>query len=638
MPATRIKDAGFVQQHLEKLILAGGVLVLLIAVALFVVGKPFAIEVNNTKHPTPKEAIDVLVTGDDRLEGGLNNTEPIPRPVPPDFLEDFIEMATLQADLDLLVNGLGDPGVTRDGLDPVPPPPSRYALVFPPAPKNVEFKSGVDLLDKEFDEEATREFFKLWGKDLDEPGDFSMFVASGEFDVWDWVNRLKADPDTGEQIKIPAGIWAQRFGIAGVALLREEFDPVEGRFGNPTIVAPLPRQTRVLPDDEAEKNVTLGLAEIARLREIQAEIAQPDLPWLDGFVQVVPPGDPDELEAAGGLIQSLNDENLGPAELEIIKLEEKIEQLQERQAKRNERQGNQAPGDFDNPGSERRDPLARQIEQQRERIERLRPQALKEEQERQRLAEAERLREAERARREALRSERDRRLAGPDEFNDGLARIEGMDLQEGSTLRVWAADPSMQPGKTYRYKLLVSVINPLYAVPRLAPDQLEENAQRAALLPSQREIDAMPWIGPIQVEPESSFFFTQGRDSGPELEIYRRYEGKLRVQEFDGAPGDTIGSMMQIENELGQVQEIDMGLDSVIVDIEKRKDIFSGRTVYSLICMDADGNLFERIDTIDKSSPALRDKRDEVVNGPNQTLRPKADDPQDDQFGPGFRD
>ena len=197
----------------------------------------------------------------------------------------------------------------------------------------------------------------------------------------------------------------------------------------------------------------------------------------------------------------------------------------------------------------------------------------------------------------------------------------------------------MQPGKTYRYKLLVAAINPLYAVPRLAPDQLEENEHRAALLPTEAEIDAMPWIGPIKVEPESRFFFTAGRNNGAKLEIYRRVGGELRVQDFDAAPGDSIGSILEVENEFGPPEKFDMSVDAIVVDVETRRDVFSGRTVYNLIYMDSEGNIHERIDDSDKSSPIRKDYREEIENGPEQALRPADDavDPGDDFGGPlGF--
>ena len=61
MSNSHVKDASFLQQHIEKLILAAGLLILAAAVFLFVIGNPFAIKVNNQTYDNPKDAVDVLV-------------------------------------------------------------------------------------------------------------------------------------------------------------------------------------------------------------------------------------------------------------------------------------------------------------------------------------------------------------------------------------------------------------------------------------------------------------------------------------------------------------------------------------------------------------------------------------------------
>lgn len=639
MPSSHIKDASFLQQHIEKLILAAGVLVLAVAVFLFVIGNPFAIEVNRQTYETPAEAVDVLVRIDDQLESGLEDLKPLPAVDTPDFSASFLEKMERPVELERRVASVNHGGIPPRSLYPTPPEKSRYALVFPPVPKNVTHQFGTDVLDKEFDLNVTSQLFEMWGKAAEEPGDFSMFIAAGEFDIWQWIERLKADPAVEGEIKIPAGIWAQRFGIAGVALLREEWDQDKGQWGEAVIVEPLPNQTRILPDDKAEAETSLAIAQLTLIRDNQVELAQPELPWLTDFVQVAPPGEEGN-EEADVLLQALNDKNLGKAEKEIIKLEEKIKQLEERRAKRRPREGAaSSPRGVDEgfgDTGERRDPIARQIQSLRERIAKLEPQALIEAENRKRMEEARRLREEERRRRSALRDERDRAFAGPNSEDPlGLGGVEGTQLEEGATLRVWAADPSMRPGKTYRYKLLVSVINPLYAVPRLAPDQLEANQHRAAILPTQAEIDSMPWIGPIKVEPKSQFLFTAGREGGARIEIYRRHKGEIRMQEFDGAPGDSIGSILKIEDEVGDIEEIQMGVGAVLVDVEKRRDLFTNRTVYAMIYMDAKGNIFERIDDLDKSSPIRRELQEELKEGPKQVLRPAPDATPVDEFGPG---
>lgn len=652
MSSLRIKDASFIQLHIEKIILAVGLLIFAIGLFLFVFGNPFAIQLNNKTYDDPGGAVDVLVKTDDALELGLQKPKPIPDRVLPDFRENFLAMIAARSDSDAPLVRLSNPGMTLRSFWPDIPEPSRYALVYPPTPKDIEFVSGTDVLDKEFDQKATDMFYTLWGKDPNEPGDFTMFIASGEFDIYEWVNRLKADSEVEGDIKIPAGIWAQRFGIAGVALLREEWDPQAGRWTDRKIVHAMPNQYRMLPDTKAPIETNAALAEIARLREGQVELAQPDLPWLDGFVQAVAPGGENLGVGVDGFLLRVDAGNLGPNEKKILDLEQKIKQLEERRAKQEERRRRpedaRRPGDFDRPAPredrapradrpQRKDPIEEQIENNRSKIERLRPMAEREAETRRRLAEEKRIREEERLRREALRASRDEGAFGPGEDPLAAAGVAGMQLAEGSTLRVWAADPSMQPGKTYRYKLLVSVINPLYAVPRLAEDQLEMNRSRAALFPSDEEIENMAWIGPIKVEPKSRFFFTSGRESSASIDIYRRHNGTLHRQEFSGSPGDSIGSVLKIEDEFGQVEEIDMRVGAVLVDVERHRDPLSaGSTINSLIYMDADGNIDERIEALDKNSPERKEASEEIKNGPERALRPAVQGQPGEDFGPGF--
>lgn len=650
MSAPRIKDASFVQLHIEKIILSAGVLIFAIGLFLFVLGNPFAIQLNNQTYETPGDAVNTLTLSDDRLERGLQEPKPIPEIELPDFRENFLAMMKERSDSELPLAALSDPGITLGGIYPDIPEPSRYALVYPPVPKDIKHVSDTDVLDKEFDVVATKKFFELWGKDLEEPGDFTMFIAAGEFDIYEWVTRLKAESEVEGDIKIPAGIWAQRFGIAGVALLREEFDPQEARWTNRQIVHAMPNQYRMLPDVEAPIETNAALVEIAKLREGQIELAQPDLPWLDGFVQAIAPGDETQGVGVDGLLLALNAENLGPKEKEILKLEEKIKQLEARRAKQAERRNprpdarpDARPDNFDRSPAPRgdrparKDPIQENIDNLRTKIERLRPTAEREKESRRKLAEEKRLREEERARREALRADRDRSVFGPGEDPLAAAGVAGMQLTEGSTLRVWAADPSMRPGKTYRYKLLVSVINPLYAVPRLAEDQLKDNRSRAALLPTDDEIEAMSWIGPIKVEPKSRFFFTSGGTSAS-IDIYRRHKGVLIHQDFKGSPGDSIGTIEAIEDEFGNIiEEIDMGVGAVLVDIERHRDPLStGSTINSMIYMDAEGNIFERIESLDKNSPERKEASQELKDGPKNALRPAPGAAPGDGFDRGF--
>lgn len=630
MSTTRVKDATFVQQHIEKMVLGVGVLIFLLTVLLYVVGKPFSYEVGNNEYENASDAIAVLQGTRRQIEVGLNDPNPVPLRVPPAFAADFRDMLVQPVNPQDSVQRLADGGLTSNAVDPPPVDPPRYVSVTPPMPEKIEYVFGEDVLDAEFNPDVVNAYKELMGLDR-RPLDFSMFIAAADFNAYEWAKRLRETKGGEDEIAIPQGISSQRFGIAGVALLRQTWDEKKGGWGDERIVPALPGQVRLLPSDKAPSEPNEAVQTVLNLRESQPEIARPELPWLTGFVQAVAPGDDDlrfgdELEAING---ALGEGDLGPTEKKIKQLEARIAQIEARRAERQERQGDRPPSEG-NDGRE--DPESRQIAKIQRDIERLRPRAEEEKADRERLAELAKKRAEERQKREEERKKRAAASRQPDDF---AIEQEKLEVAEGATIRVWAADPTMRPGKTYRYKLLVSVINPLYAVPRLAKDQLAENQSRAAILPSQAEIDKAPWITQVTVEPESRFFFTSGSEDSAKVEVFRRVNGELRKGTFEAAPGDTIGDVVtkRAKSDFEQDEKIDLRVGSLLVDIEERRNL-EGKSVYVMIYMDEDGNLYERSQIEDYNSPARKTKEREMKEGSDMPLR--ADGGDSDGFNDGF--
>lgn len=630
MALKRVKDAGFLQLHIEKLLLGAGVLVLLIAAVLFILGKPFGVTLAGRDHADPEVAIDVLNSQNRKLENGLMNKSPIPEQETPKFDVEIASMIERGLDTSEPTARVASFGVTPAHIDPMPPLRPRYATVTPPVPINIEYKFGTDVFDPDFnpDQEA------LWELKGDRSNDFTMFVAQGEFETAKWADRLEEGAESVDGGKIPVGIWRRRFGIAGGALLRQEKDPVTGEWSETEIVAALPGQERYLPGDAAPDNIVEAVGLVARMRqvEIQAAIAQPELPWVTDFQQVVPPGADGDGEGLDGLGGFAVAGELGPNEQKVAKLQADIEKLREKQQLWQQRQRG---GNPDNPRPrnpqpdndrserperpERRDPFVPRIERLQEQIERIRDKADDEREKReeeQRLEEERlrRLRERE-ARKAALENERDARLNRP-----AFAQVDELNLEEGATLRVYAADPTMRPGMTYRYKLVVAAINPLYAMPALAPDQLAENQSKAALLPSAEEIEAMDWIE-VTTEPTIQYFYVSGTGSRGKVEVYRRVNGEMTQQSFDVSPGDVVGGVVDIEG-----QEADLNTGLILVDIEGRKNPLGGGNDSRMILVDESGNLVERFSSIDSKNADRRALKRELDEGPEKVLRGKEDD------------
>lgn len=634
MPTARVKDAGFLQKHVEKIALGLGVLILIIAFVIFVAGNPFKIVINNREYASPREAVEELEMNNTRLKLGLQESNPIPPVVIPQFDNEVIAMLDREVTKATPAR-FASAGLTDKTMTPEEVLPPRYIASLPPVPTNVRTVVGTDVLDMQLNQ-PTEAYAKLLGE-ISSPMDVTMFIASAEFPIYEWAQRLRKPTGSAEGGPIPTGIWSQRFGIAGVALLREEWNPYTQSWGERTIVPALPGQPRLLPGDEAPSDPLQAGQTVVNLRERQEDIARPELPWIGGLVQAVAPGS----ELAEGGIDEFGIEGLGKAESEIVELEKKIQLLEEERMKREERRRPNPdrpvarptrPGEFDEGTTRperdttKQDPYAKRIEQYRTKIERLRPRAEIERAEREKRAE-------ERAKREALAEQRksllnqnnDPRFATGDE---NAEEIDGIRLEEDAKVRVWAADLTMKPGKTYRYKVLVSVINPLYAVPRLDTEQREENKALPALLPPQAEIDKMPWSDPVSVEPKVRYFFTSGSESRATVVVYRRIAGEMRKQKFDITPGDVVGGSATIDGE-----QLDLSVGLILIDLETRRDPFGGTSTVMILMNPETGEIFERTQATDNASPVIKKLDQEIKEGKVWKLRPTGEEPLD--FGPG---
>ena len=135
-------------------------------------------------------------------------------------------------------------------------------------------------------------------------------------------------------------------------------------------------------------------------------------------------------------------------------------------------------------------------------------------------------------------------------------------------IKVWAHDLTVEPGKTYRYRVIVSVLNPLFRQSRVPESQQQEFFNQVALGPAEQELEASPWTEPVRVDPERYFFFIQGAPQNQiaQVEVWRVFNGRWRRDEFQVQPGDPIGGTMEVTVN-GQERTIDMHADAVAVDL-----------------------------------------------------------------------
>lgn len=158
---------------------------------------------------------------------------------------------------------------------------------------------------------------------------------------------------------------------------------------------------------------------------------------------------------------------------------------------------------------------------------------------------------------------------------DEDAAAEGVDLLGGEDVVVWAHDFTIEPGKTYRYRLKVDVFNPFFArTLDLMPEQ-QDLAHDLTLSSQASEWTEAKAIPPLKV------FVT--RATGPEvdrrtgdlglgqttIEVYRFFYGRWWMESFYLEPGDRVGREQELRDADPSAgpQAIDYGTNWYVLDI-----------------------------------------------------------------------
>ena len=602
------KDFGFFQQHAEKIALGLGLLVLLaVGVSQFVLGEPNAVEINN-QPVAPGEIRETVVREAQRLDQSLKRDSPVePREIPK-YAESFVNLYTLPVASDRTLNPIDQVGLADTWVKVVQPSYAKKILPDVPLATDVFVKNGHGVLADIQDQQVIN-LREMIGNE--QPADFPYVSVSAKFSFAEWVNRLRSS-DIPAVNRVEEGLWADRLAITGVQLLREELDPETGKWGNPTEIDPLPGQYALLPGAVASAG---GLrAEDAEQLEQQVMQSQPLIrrtpfpPISNGAW--VPPSAGDRVLTAEDLRrqQEIQDR--------ITRLERQLERMSQQgnpDARRNAPVEDfyDDPAAYDDGASSRRDRRSRNNDRGRQPAEQQDPEARRLERMNEEL--------------DAARREMDELLGidpdstttvsggqGYDPSMDDPGNFGGPELprrgnrfqdynnpgfqsnnQAGSdvpeTVTVWAHDLTIEPGKTYRYKVKVFVLNPLFRNPRLDAEQLKENRNRIALGPSAEQLEAAGWSAPVAIDREHYFFVTSGnRDQKrADFEVWTVYNGVWRTQEFTEYPGNEIGDTAELEEVNGRVP---MNVGSIMLDVDSVSNPNGGGSVVRVLYLDGQSN------------------------------------------------
>jgi hypothetical protein len=181
--------------------------------------------------------------------------------------------------------------------------------------------------------------------------------------------------------------------------------------------------------------------------------------------------------------------------------------------------------------------------------------------------------------------------AGPDL---GVVPTNGFDpatWQAGNVI-TFQHDDSVQPGKSYRYRMRYLILNPVYQQPAAAAD-----AKIAAQF--RWESEWSEWTQPVDVQSRLSFFVSSQITTGANavsMEVFQFVNGRMTSKTFNVQPGDLIGGTDAAAG--------DFNTGFTLVDI--RRDP-SRNENYALI-LAPDGSLIRR-DGGDRSSQRYQDLR-----------------------------
>lgn len=510
----KLKALHLLQLYVEKIVLAIGATFFLIVVWSYTVGNPYAVSIGDQEGVGPeeveKEVLEHLVA----LAGAVDDASPSPLPEisVPAYTAVFQQRITRG----LLPVSHFDP---LEELGVVIAQPDRVAgdiwrVPAPPAPVGVAVRAGFGVL---LDPQQLADELRHWANRAaplvphvaDAVEAYDRLVARGQPRDFRYVSigaRFDAASWRAMRLQsggIPPDWWESAMAVTDVVLERQRFDPRTGNWGATTVIAPLPGALsfRDQPKTWAKDKAEQAIRLIKRWQE---QVARSPFAPMSQVVSWQPPP----------LVQE-------PSEGERQRPIESSDGFEV----------DAAPPHSTKPGQP---PTVRLFE--------LEPQ--------------------ESAPATSI-------PAGPDRGPQSAKMPGGSPQARAAPGRperwwnVWAHDLTVRPGETYRYRIRVWLVNPLFQRARLE-DGLHEkyfNQLATESLPSD-------WSDSVTVEPLRRFFVVGG--SGVErqatIEVWRVFNGRPRVSEFRVGAGDLIGAVVSITAG-GITADVDMSIGAIVVDL-----------------------------------------------------------------------
>lgn len=554
------QQLGFVPQHIEKVVLAVAVAVALALIVLYSLGSTYQVELTVAGSPqrvAPAEVGDEVETAARQLERRLDSPQ-VPQELNELRVADYVKLMSERLERRLAVGTvppLGAPGLSAKDFVVKGPETSRLVEVPPPpAARDLVVRASYGVLKTDIDPQQLEQYVALVGDQ--EPKDFRYVTVGGVVDLGQWQRQMNAVPLDRQ---LNASWQRSAMFVVDLILERQELDPQSGQWGPIHTIAPLPGQlsfrgVQISSHEDAE-------AVLQAIRDQQAALLEPPFAPLAGGPNWQPPTD-----AAPGLDAAAN-AKLGQLTRDIERLKKNIalyqQQIQLQQQRRStgdSRTARRPAGDSESgPPEGSPSPSmdagggARAAAKPRQTLD-------------EQLAEAQ----------NQLNQKLDERLSVLQQLQQGTASAAAPAAApsgEGATqARFWIHDLTVKPGATYRYRVTLHMINPLFQRQQfLAPEQ---RSQAESLTVAS---EPTPWSQPVTTDPEYQVFAVAGsaEQRYVSAEVYRLRSGVWSKFAFGNLhPGDPLTAAPSSEAPGSQCES---GL--VLLDVVRSEDGGVGDTL-----------------------------------------------------------
>ncbi|MEM9251942.1 MAG: hypothetical protein AAGB29_06290 [Planctomycetota bacterium] len=611
-----MKKLNFADLYLEKIILAVALLLALAGIYLLVFSSPNRVEINN-REMNPGDVPELLTAKADDLRIAINSPQQLPPISLPEHAVILASRDAARPAARASLEPIGSIGSIEGGqlqnLDP-------YDLPMPPLARDAVARQGTAVLELTGDDTVDQPLLRLLNVE-NEPFDFRYVTVGATFDLADWRNRL----ESGDPQVRPAWWKEVLEDVTGVYLERQELlDPAKDEWSEPVRLDPirpldaLPPDLDVSANDDLEVQAALQAIRIEQDFYRQAPFVRVAQPYLlkDPFTELRSDDEERDLE---DLFSDLDfiDKQLERIDQQIERMQGRIPPgLVDRENKHLDDRIETMDKINELIGESLLDPTLMampdrsaeiaayergQQDRRASRPQQRRDAGVSEQMMMERMMMEEQMMMAEemamrggggdRAGMMASRGSRSQfntrsrvqpraqpqpRRVDPRRFMSEPDEIELEPEENPDEVRVWAHDVTVEPGKTYRYRVVVTVRNPLFRQTSVPPEQKAENYDRLTLGPSEEdlhatadassELGATVWSNPVTIQPELYYFLVGSQAKIAIVEVWRVYDGRWREAEFRVSPGDPIGGTAEIEIDEEKVA-LAMKADDIAVDV-----------------------------------------------------------------------